>query len=162
MGKSFSAATDNKVRTNAVPVFTDDKTTRSVAENTPAGRNIGAPVTATHSDVDDQNMDEVLTYSWGGTDAESFGIVANKGQLETKGALDYETKKSYSEEVTATDGPGATDTITVAINVTNANEAPRRRKLTPLHVSFSRSSYIVDEGNSSRSGLPYRPPLTAR
>ena len=79
------------MRTNAAPVFTDDKTTRSVAENTSAGRNIGAPVTATDSDVDDPNIDEVLIYSWGGTDAESFGIVANTGQLETKGALDYET-----------------------------------------------------------------------
>ena len=51
-------------------------------------------------------------------------------------------------EVIATDRPGATDTIEVTINVTDIDETPRGRNLTPLQVSFSRSSYSVDEGDS--------------
>ena len=146
--KSFSAATDNAVRTNTAPVFADDSATRSVAENTPAERDIGAPVTATDSDTDDAANNEVLTYSLGGTDWESFTIVADSGQLQTKAALDYERKNSYSVDVIATDRPGATDTIPVTISVTDVNETRPRRSGTPLTVSFSRSTYSVNEGSS--------------
>ena len=72
------------------------------------------PVTATDTDK--------LTYSLGGTDAVAFAIDADSGQLQTKAALDYETKSSYSVTVTATDPSGASDTITVTIEVTNADE----------------------------------------
>ena len=145
--KTVTADTDNKVRENAAPEFSAETATRSVAENTPAGRNIGAPVTATDTDADEANIDEILTYSLGGTDAESFSIVADTGQLQTKAALDYERKRSYSVDVVATDRPGATDTIAVTIKVIDVNEAPSTRNLTPLQVSFSQSSYSVDEGD---------------
>ena len=144
---SVSAATDNKVRENAAPVFNPATATRSVAENTPPGRNIGDPVTATDSDTADSANDEALTYSLSGTDAASFSIVPETGQLQTKASLDYERKRSYSVVVTATDTPGATATITVTISVTDVNEAPRRRNLTPLQVSFSQSSYSVNEND---------------
>ena len=62
-------------------VHTDQ--TREVAENTPAGRNLGAPVAA--SDPGD-----VLTYSLSGTDAAAFDINRVTGQLTTKAALDFE------------------------------------------------------------------------
>ena len=42
--------------------------------------------------------------------------------MQTKAALDYETKSSYSMTVTATDPSGASDTITVTITVTNADD----------------------------------------
>ena len=42
--------------------------------------------------------------------------------MQTKAALDYETKSSYSVTVTATDPSGASDTITVTIEVTNADD----------------------------------------
>ena len=59
--------------TNSAPVFTEGtSTTRSVAENTASGQNIGAPVTATDADTSD-----TLTYTLGGTDAADFGIVNN-------------------------------------------------------------------------------------
>ena len=141
-GKTLTEQADSPVRTNAAPTFDSETATRSVAENTPAGRNIGAPVTATDSDAGDE-----LTYSLGGTDVGSFSIVPETGQLRTKAALDYERRRSYSVVVTATDRPGATDTIAVTINVTDVDEAPRGRNLTPLRVSFSRSSYSVDEGD---------------
>ena len=67
-GKSAQAISANAVEgapgRNA-PVFTEAPTaTRSVPSNTPAGRNIGAPVAATDADND------ALTYSLGGPDEE--------------------------------------------------------------------------------------------
>ena len=89
-------------------------TTREVAENTAAGVDIGAPVVATDSSG-------TVTYTLGGTDAASFDIDAATGQLETRAALDYETRSSYEVTVTATDSDGTTD-IAVTINVTNVIE----------------------------------------
>ena len=101
------------------PVFTEgDSTTRTIAENTAAGQNIGTPVAAT-----DPNAD-VLTYTLGGTDVASFSIISTSGQLQTSAALDYETKSSYSVTVSVSDGNGGSDSITVTINVTDVNETP--------------------------------------
>ena len=62
----------NAITANAEPEFTEGtSTTRSVAENTASGQNIGAPVTATDADTSD-----TLTYTLGGTDAAAFGIVS--------------------------------------------------------------------------------------
>ncbi|MCG9126968.1 cadherin domain-containing protein, partial [Candidatus Poribacteria bacterium] len=101
------------------PVFSEGTTTsRSITENTNAGQNIGTSVVAT-----DENGD-TITYSLSGTDAASFDIVSTSGQLQTKVALDYETKSSYSVIITATDTESQSGTITVTINVTDVNEAP--------------------------------------
>ena len=70
--------------------------TREVAENMPAGTNIGAPVAA--SDPGD-----VLTYSLSGVRA-AFDINRVTGQLSTKAKLDYEDDTNeYMVMVTATD-----------------------------------------------------------
>ena len=100
------------------PAFAGNTATRSVAENTATAANIGLPVTATDTDSGD-----TLTYSLSGRDAASFAIIASSGQLQTKTALDYETKSRYSVTVTATDLSGASDSIKVTITVTNVNEA---------------------------------------
>ena len=114
-GKSAtSAATASAVTGNTAPEFADAAADRSVAENTAAGENIGAPVAATDADTGD-----TLTYTLGGADAASFDIVASTGQLQVKDALDYETKTTYQVEVTATDGSGASAMITVTITVTD-------------------------------------------
>ena len=89
-------------------------TTRSVAEDTAAGTDIGGPVAL-------GGTSGPVAYTLGGTDAASFDIAASTGQLRTKAALDYETKSSYTVTVTATDSNGAVVT-TVAIKVTNAVE----------------------------------------
>ena len=113
---------------NSPPVFTDgDTTTRSVAENTAAGTNIGKPVTAT-----DANTHHTLTYSLGGTDADSFAIVSTSGQLQTKAALDHETKDSYTVTVTVYDGFSGGDRITVTINVTDEAGAAPSVETSPL------------------------------
>ena len=104
---------------NRAPVFTAGaSTTRTVAENTGAGVNIGSAVSATDADND------TLTYTLGGIDSASFDIVSTSGQLKTEAALDYETKTSYTVTVTVSDGT-LTDSITVTINVTDViNEQP--------------------------------------
>ena len=107
------------IKFNNLPVFTEGRSTsRSIAENTVSGTNIGNPVTATDADGD------TLTYSLGGTDAASFSIDSNTGQLQTNAALDYETKNSYTVAVAASDGFFIRPYITVTIDVTNVNEAP--------------------------------------
>ena len=99
---------------NSAPVFTEGtSTTRSVAENTASGQNIGAPVTATDADTSD-----TLTYTLGGTDAAAFGIVRSSGQLQTSAPLNFETKTSYAITVSVSDGNGGADSTNVTINVT--------------------------------------------
>ena len=106
------------VLSNSAPVFTDGTSaTRTIAENTASGVNIGSPVSAT-----DANND-TLTYSLSGTDAASFDIDTTNGQLQTQAALDYETKSSYTVTVTVSDGD-LTDTITVTVNITDIDELP--------------------------------------
>ena len=110
--------TINVKNVNEAPVFSDGKNViRQVDENTAAGVSIGKAVAAT--DVDNR----ALVYKLGGKDAAAFGIHSMTGQLQTKAALDYETKKSYTVTVTASDGRLA-DKIVVTINVKNVNEAP--------------------------------------
>ena len=90
----------NEDLTQNAPVFTEGtSTTRSIAENTTTGTNIGSAVAATDADVG-----TTLAYSLSGTDAPSFGIVGSTGQLQTSGALDYEARSSYTVTVTASDG----------------------------------------------------------
>ena len=122
IGVAINVTDIDETPTAHAPVFIEDSSTeRSVAENTPAGRNIGAPVTATDEDEDE----DVLTYTLSGIDAASFGIVSTTGQLRTRAPLDYEQKNAYAVIVTASDGT-LTDTISVTINVTDVaeNNAP--------------------------------------
>ena len=108
----------NETPKTHAPVFGDSKTTRSIAENTPAGVNIGSPVSATDTDED------TLIYSLGGVDAASFRVVSTSGQLKTHAPLDYETKNAYVVTVTVSDG-GRTDTIIVTITITDVDETPK-------------------------------------
>ena len=104
---------------NRAPTFTDgDNTTRSVAENSDAGTDIGTAIVATDPDGN------TLIYTLGGTDATSFEIEDATGQLRTKSALDYETKNSYTVTVTVSDGNGGSDSITVTIAITDVDETP--------------------------------------
>ena len=62
---------------NEAPKFDSATTTRSVAENTAAGENIGTAVAA----MDDDN--DMLTYTLGGDDAASFDFDSATGQIMT-------------------------------------------------------------------------------
>ena len=112
---------------NAAPVFPDqdfltegdqsDSASRSVPENTKAGQNIGAPVSA--HDADERDL---LIYTMTGADARYFRIVRNTGQLRTRSPLNFEDRNTYTVVVTATDGIGASDSIQVTINVTDEDD----------------------------------------
>ena len=112
--------------TNNPPAFGDgDSTTRMVAENTESGANIGDAVSATDADK------HALIYFLGGTDAASFSIVSTSGQLQTKAALDFETKTTYTVTVTVYDGNHGGDRITVTINVTDVQNAAPSVEIPP-------------------------------
>ena len=104
--------------TNTAPIFFLESITREVDENSPAGTDVGDPVTATDADND------TLTYTLEGTDAASFQIDSTSGQIRTKSGVtyDYETKSSYSVMVKADDGNGGSDTIPVAIDLRDVDE----------------------------------------
>ena len=123
-GTDDISVTINITNVNEAPVFSEgDSTTRSILENTAADQNIGTPVAAT--DVDNG---DTLTYTLSGADVSTFSIVSTTGQLQTRVALDYETKTSYSVTVGVDDDNGGTDSIAVTINITNVNEAPEFRR----------------------------------
>ena len=102
---------------NRPPEFDSATATREVPENTEAGENIGAPVTAADPDTGD-----TPAYILGGTDAAFFDIGTSTGQLQTQAALDHEVKNSYTVTVTASDG-ALTATVDVTVTITNIDEA---------------------------------------
>ena len=111
---------------NSAPVFDEGTDTsrdfdETIGDFTPTiAVNIGIPVDATDTDTAD-----TLTYSLEGTDAAKFGVDDTNGQLQTKAGqnYDYETKQSYSVTLKVTDSRGASDTITVTLNVTDQDES---------------------------------------
>ena len=123
--------------------------TREVAENTPAGTNIGAPVVASDPDV--------LTYSLDDMGAMSFDINRATGQLITKVALNFEQAPTYQVTVTATDPFGATVTSVVTITVTDVNEAP----MVTGDASIDHAESIAESGRrAGRSPQPSTPAAT--
>ena len=118
---------------NTAPAFASTSVSRSVAENSGEGTNVGEPVTAT-----DVNNDS-LTYTLGGTDASKYDIDEDSGQITVaSGAdLDYEADPSDSVTVTATDPYGASDTAIVSITITDVNVAGDLRA--PPNVQVIRS-----------------------
>ena len=101
---------------------------RSVAENTSGGTDVGTAVTATDPDT------STLEYTLGGTDAASFEIDGATGQISLADDTrpDYEAKTSYSVTVSVSDkldSEGVADTeidhtVDVTINVTDVKEPP--------------------------------------
>ena len=108
-----------------------------------------------------------VTYSLGGTDASLFSI-NNQGQISVVDGtdLDFEgSQNSYSVTVTATDEFGNSAEQTIAIDLTNVNEAPTATSIDAMSAvngqefSGSISSYFtdVDAGDSltfTATGLP--------
>ena len=143
----WSPSVNGTTTANQAPTFSSSSTTRSIAENTAAGQDIGNSVIATDSDGG------TLTYSLEGTDTESFSIVSTTGQLRTKTNVtyDYETKSSYSVTVRADDGQGGSATITVGITVTDVNEPPEALT-TPIVTAISPTSLKVTWATPPNTG----------
>ena len=117
---------------NAPPTIAD--TTRTVDENTPSGRNVGAAVSASTDDASNQ-----LTYSLGGRHAGLFTIVSSSGQIRTRSALNHEdpacgyvapttpgatTTCSYTVRVKVDDRAGGSASAEVTITVVDVEEPP--------------------------------------
>ena len=115
---------------NEPPEFDSATATREVPENTEAGENIGAPVTANDPDTGDTQ-----TYTLEGADLDSFDIDSASGQIQTKSGVtyDHESKSSYSVTVKADDNNGGTATIDVTITVADVNEPPEFDSATATH-----------------------------
>ena len=127
-GKTASAVSSSTVGgSNAAPTFDDGaSTTRSFPENSGTGTNVGGVVAATDGDSD------TLTYSMTGNTR--FNINTSTGQIKTASgqSWNYEGTRNFQVTVNVRDSKDAAgnadavidDTITVAINLTNVNEAP--------------------------------------
>ena len=138
-------------KANTAPSFQSESATREVAENSAAGVAVGGPVAATDGD------DDTLTYTLEGTDAASFTIDASTGQIQTKTNVtyDYESQLEYSVTVKADDGNGGTDTIGVAIDITDVDEPPSAPAApTVSAVSDSSDSLSVSWTAPDNAGKP--------
>ena len=119
---------------------------RSIPENTLAGRPIGDPVSATDEESNP------LTYSLDDQDGAAFDIDSGTGQIKTKDPLDHETKENYSVTVSVTDGldangshentPIADATIDVTINVTDVNEKPVFDATPPVEYEIAENTVV--------------------
>ena len=125
---------------NSPPTFGTSEADRNVFENTPAGEDVGAPVTANDNDA------TTLTYTLDGPDADSFGFDTASGQIRTKSPLNHEDPGcgyvstgtpptcTYRVTVTVTDGAGGSDATAVDIVVGDRHEpvlAPARPTVRP-------------------------------
>ena len=110
-GTSSTEATSMPTASRELEFTEGESATRSIPENTPAGINVGAPVSA--------EGDGTLTYTLSGPDAASFTIVPTTGQVRTRDGVvyDYETKSRYTVTVGADDESGESDTIDVTIHI---------------------------------------------
>ena len=110
-GTTSTEATSMPTASRELEFTEGESATRSIPENTPAGINVGAPVSA--------EGDGTLTYTLSGPDAASFTIVPTTGQVRTKDGVvyDYETKNRYTATVGAEDESGESDTIDVTVHI---------------------------------------------
>ena len=140
--------TVSEVRPNNQPQFPSSETgARRVDENTPASRNIGTAIAA----EDDDN--DPLTYSISGADAAPFDVVESSGQLQTSGALDHESRDTYSFTMLVRDGKDIDgnadtaddDTITVTVTVVDVDEAPDISFVATGGVTVNDNALTVDE-----------------
>ncbi len=132
------------------PVFVEGaSTTRSIADNSTEGTDVGMPVAAVVAGG------HGLTYSLGGAGAARFTIDEKTGQIKLGAgpALDYETAPyTYSVVVTATVPSGPRSTIMVSIAVIDEDLGPlgsrydanRDRKIDRAEVVAAISDYFKD------------------
>ena len=92
-----------------------DNGVREINENTPFGVRIGDPIAAS-------SAVSALTFEITSAAADTFDIEPDTGQLRTKGDLDFETRASYSLQVTITDEYGVSASLVVTIKVLDRDE----------------------------------------
>ena len=139
---------------NSLPSFSQSGPIAvDLLENTPAGTNVGQPLTAT-----DSENDVPLTYSLEGADRVFFGIDSSTGQITTKTGVTYNhevAKNSYSLIIKVEDNRDGSRTIQVNITVTddeasNAPEVPEAPDApTVAVVADDEKTKTVDESTTS-------------
>ena len=155
-------AVSNESPPNARPLFVWDATgDREVAEGTAAGSAIGAPFVAGDADGDS------LTYAVSGDDSQHFELDTLSGELRTKAALDYESKRSYAFTVSIRDGKDAQDQadeelddeLAVRVTVTNIDEPPVVTGPTSIEFAENRSGTVAAYQASDPEGdtVTWRP-----
>ncbi|MGH8557960.1 MAG: cadherin domain-containing protein, partial [Methylococcales bacterium] len=114
--------TINLTNVNDAPVVS--VATFSVAENSANGTPVGA-VTAIDADLPAQTLTYAIT---AGNTGNAFAIDPSSGQItvDTMAALDFETTPAFHLTVRATDNgsPNLNGNATIAINLTDVNDAP--------------------------------------
>ena len=145
---SGSGATNSP--TNNAPVFTNQATTASVAENSADGTAV-VTITATDADAGD-----TLTYSLDSASDAVFDIGSSSGaitvQVEEGSALDHEATARYTATVTASDGT-ANVTHSLTISVTNVAEPPDA-PAAPTVTGASQTSVTVNWTAPANAGRP--------
>ena len=115
---------------SAEPAFVEGETaTREIAENMPIHTKVGDPLIFT---VDFRYPPRYFSYSLEGTDEWGFKLdvtvdtLEHQAQLKTRCPLNYESKNAYEVKIVVYDPSWKKlDAVTVRINVTDVNEAPR-------------------------------------
>ena len=98
-----------------------------------------------------------LTYSLSGTDAEDFEIDVNTGELtfaavpNFEDPVDADTSNDYTVVVTVTDPRGETDTLTVNVTVTDANDPGVANPIVVTGTPTANAGYAV-VGDVLRAG----------
>ena len=118
------------------PVFADDRTNRTLDENTLPGEKVGDPIAVVGLDS--------LTYRLSGAQADSFAIDASTGQIRTREGVryDYERQKTYLMYVVVRDQSDSDpDSIVVIITLNDVKEPP----------SLPPSSFLVIPDDQSLS-----------
>ena len=133
------------------PVFADERTNRTLDENTLPGEKVGDPIAVVGLDS--------LTYRLSGAQADSFAIDASTGQIRTREGVryDYERQKTYLMYVVVRDQSDSDpDSIVVIITLNDVKEPP----------SLPPSSFLVIPDDQSLSvhyaqvhDEPGRPPV---
>ena len=117
----------NVTDVNETPIISDDNDNFSVVEESAVGTVIGT-IEATDPDAGDSLYYRITSGNDDNDPSPNIFDIDPLTGVITVGAnsnkLDYETLKSHNLSVEVTDSEGGTDTATVTIDVTNANEAP--------------------------------------
>ncbi|KAL5008988.1 hypothetical protein ScPMuIL_014569 [Solemya velum] len=107
-------------------VFTDSNApvisgtlTATLAENVAVGTEVGTSITVTDSDGDDGAF-----FTISGIGSSDFEIGLFDGTLKVKQALDFETKSSYTLDLSVKDSKQTEDTATITLTITDVNDAP--------------------------------------
>ncbi len=139
-----AASSSSTLTVQARPVITsnDGGATASInyAENGTAAVTI---VTATDADSGDTK-----SYSISGTDVDDFSINSSTGALTFKSSPNYEVptdsdgNNSYVVTVTVRDGANLTDSQTLTVNVTNANDVPTTTGALPASIAVNEDETV--------------------